>query len=223
MRSDISQSIKNTTDARFQTIGIGNEPKVSLVVTRKETMLNDFGFTERKKVRKTTKDSITDLGIAISHPKSGRDDEEAWVCYVKNQSLYIRKSRVNAELDDDWTLIEMEEAPTTQKCDIGFVSYKTTTRLGYDEYVTRRYPFVFYTFGILGTVCAIKYIDLEKMEESVFGGSSVSDLSVRQTPAGLTVFYLEGNDVKYRSYSDSEWSETSYVSFSGTVDSISSF
>lgn len=223
MRSDISQSIKNITDARFQTIGLGNEPKVSLVVTRKETLLNDFGFTERKKVRKTTKDSITDLGIAISHPKSGRDDEEAWVCYVKNQSLYVRKSRVNAELDEDWTLIEMEEVPTTHKCDIGFVSYKTTNRLGYDEYVTHRYPFVFYTFGVLGTACSIKYIDLETMEEHVFGGSTVSDLSVRQTPAGLMVFYLEGNDVKYRSYSDSEWSETSYVSFSGTVDSISSF
>ena len=100
MRSDISDAIKLTTDSRKQTISENANPQLSLIVARKNTLLDDFTFTERRRVRRTTKNSINDIAIAIAHPKAGRDDSEVYVAYIKNGKVYLRHSLIAAEVSE---------------------------------------------------------------------------------------------------------------------------
>ena len=104
MRSDISNAIKLKTDSRKQTISENANPQLSLIIARKNTILDDFTFTERRRVRRTTKDSINDVAIAVAHPTAGRDDSEVYVAYIKNGKVHLRHSLISAEVSDiDWT------------------------------------------------------------------------------------------------------------------------
>ena len=128
MRNDISDAIKLKTDSRKQTISENAEPYLSLIVARKETILDDFSFTERRRVRRTTKNTITDVAIAVSHPKAGRDDTEVFVAYIKSNNVYLRHSLISAEVSDiDWSEIPLENALCGDKSGCSIRPY------GYDQ------------------------------------------------------------------------------------------
>ena len=222
MRSDISNAIKLKTDSRKQTIAENANPMLSLLIARKNTLLDDFSFTERRRVRRTTKDSISDVGIAVSHPKAGRDDSEVFVSYIKNSKLYMRHSLISAEVSDiDWEEIDLGEPPAS-KCDIAFDTVEISNRRGSLEYVTGKRPIVVFT-----TMLLVYYIDTSDEEMTiqqldVFG---VSDISLRQTPLGLGLFYVKSDAVYYRLYNNGSWgSETAVgVSLGHSIDGLSTF
>lgn len=223
MRTDISQEIISKTSDRLQTSAYDSEPKLSLVISRKEVFLDDFSFTERRRARHTTLNSISDIGIAIYHPKLAHEDESVWISYIKDGKLYLRYSSITGDISIiDWEEIDLGE-PSATKCDVGFYSNIQTNDRGVVEYVSRKKPIVFYLSS--GT---IYYIDTSEanLEPHSFSGSNIKDLSVRQTNAGLGLFYVKtDNEVYYRIKGVTGWSAEEYINESPevTVDGISTF
>lgn len=221
MRRDISNAIREKTALRNQTIGNNADPKLSLIVARKETLLDDFSFTERRRVRNTTKNTITDVAIAVSHPESGRDDSEVFVAYIKNNNVYLRHSLISAEISDvDWSEIPLENALAGTKVDVAFDSLKILNRRGENEYVTSRRPFVFYLWNGW-----IRCVDSADGSETPLWGTNITDFSARQTPLGLAIFYVKSNEVYYRLRDNGEWgSEVAVgVSLGSSIDELSTF
>lgn len=223
MRTDISQEIISKTSDRLQTSAYDSEPKLSLVISRKEVFLDDFSFTERRRARHTTLNSISDIGIAIYHPKLAHEDESVWISYIKDGKLYLRYSSITGDISIiDWEEIDLGE-PLATKCDVGFYSNIQTNDRGVVEYVSRKKPIVFYLSS--GT---IYYIDTSEadLEPHSFSGNNIKDLSVRQTNAGLGLFYVKtDNEVYYRIKGVTGWSAEEYIDESPevTVDGISTF
>lgn len=222
MRSDISDAIKLKTDSRKQTIDNNANPMLSLLVARKNTILDDFSFIERRRVRRTTKNSINDVAIAVAHPKKERDDTEVFVAYIKNAKLYLRHSLISAQISDiDWEEIDLGE-PAALKCDIAFDADEVMNRRGTVEYITGKRPIVFFT-----SLTKIYYIDTSDPEFTIHEIDSfgVSDISVRQTPLGLALFYAKYNEIYYMLYNGGEWGEVVAVeeSLGHSIDALSTF
>ena len=221
MRNDISNAIKLKTDSRKQTISENAAPYLSLIVARKETILDDFSFTERRRVRRTTKNTITDVAIAVSHPKAGRDDTEIFIAYIKSNNVYLRHSLISAEISDvDWSEIPLENALAGTKVDVAFDPMVVTNRQGKNEYVTTRRPFVFYLWNGW-----IRCVDSEDGTETPLWGTGITDFSARQTPWGLGIFYVKSDAIYYRIRTNGTWgSETAVgVSLGKTIDALSTF
>lgn len=219
MRDDISRAIIAKTSERFQNEANNSRPQLSLVVARKETLLDDFDFVERRRIRRTDKKTVLDVGIAVSHPRLNRSDEEAFVVYLRSGKVYCRYSKIIAQTSDsDWETFDLN-APSALKCDVAFPATAETNARGETEYVTTKLPFVFYR-----TADSIKCIDLATMETSTVVSDMVADISARVTPLGLTLFWLKGNSFYYKVYSGS-WGNTVAVNknLSGTIQGISSF
>ena len=222
MRSDISNAIKLKTDSRKQTIAENANPMLSLLIARKNTLLDDFSFTERRRVRRTTQDSINDVAIAVSHPKAGRDDSEVYIAYVKNGKVYLRHSLIAAEISDvDWAEIDIGE-PSGIKVDIAFDSIVGTNRRGKAEYTTTSRLLIVFIHAT-----KIYYVDLsdDELTPHEIDSFGVSDVSIRQTLLGLTLFYAKYNEVYYRVFSNGEWGEEVEVgvSLGHSIDGLSSF
>lgn len=225
MRNDISPDIIAKTSDRIQNSAHNSNPKLSLVVSRKEILLDDFSFTERRRARRTTLDSISDVGIAICHPKVGHEDEEVWITYVKDGKVYLRHSAVSGSVRDiDWDEFDIR-SPQGSKCDVAFVATPQTNMRGVTEYVTTKKPLVFF---IQGT--SIKYINTAETvpTQHTLLTVTATDISVRQTPLGLGLFYVKALDhtkVYYRIYDGSNWGSENLVSddMSTAIASLSTF
>lgn len=223
MRTDISAEIISKTSDRLQTSAYDSEPKLSLVISRKEVYLDDFSFTERRRARHTTFNSISDIGIAVFHPKLGHEDESIWISYIRNEKVYLRYTKLAGKVSEiDWEEIDLD-TPSGTKCDVGFYSEAQENARGVIEYISRKKPIVFYLSS--GT---IKYIDTSEadLEPHSFSGSNIKDLSVRQTNAGLGLFYVKTDDeIYYRIYGTEGWGAEETVSESPgvSVDGISTF
>ena len=220
MRTDISNSILEKTALKNQNTANNANPKLSLIIARKETILDDIDFTERRRAVKTTKDTVKDVAIAVSHPKRGGEDESAWIAYVRSGKLHVRWSKLSTEASDiDWNTWNLDDI-TAAKCDIVFDSLSYAKMGGGIEYVTRGYPWVFYLYN-----GAIKYIDLNTDEETTLVESGASMLSARQTPDGVGLFYVKSGTIYYKLHSSLGWgSETTAVVYSsGTIRDFSTY
>lgn len=225
MRTDISQVIIQKTSDRLQSPDHNSEPKLSLVVSRKEVLLDDFSFTERRRVRRTTSNSITDVGIAICHPKLNHEDEDVWISYIRNGKVYIRHSKTSGTVRDiDWDELDIG-APSGTKCDVGFIATAQINMRGVTEYITGRKPLVFFIQN-----SNVMYIDTSDtgFVPHILFSVAVKDISVRQTPLGLGIFYVktaQATKVYYRIYNNGSWGSENVVTddMSATIEGLSTF
>lgn len=219
MRTDIDASIIEKTSNRLQNDTNNSTPKVSLIISRKEIFLDDFLFTERRRVRRTTLNSITDVGIAICHSRIGKEDESIWITYIKDNHVYLRSSSMTGDVTDmDWDEFDIG-APSGTRCDVAFVATAQENRMGITEYVTARRPLVFFLDNNL-----VKYINTADPYHNVHTvfSTAVKDFSVRQTPLGLGIFYVKTSStdtVYYRLYNAATYSWSSEYTVSSTMSS----
>lgn len=227
MRTDIDPSIIGKTSNQLQIDTNNSAPKLSLVISRKEMFLDDFSFTERRRVRRTTLNTLSDVGIAVCHPKLNKEDESIWITYIKNDKVYLRYSSISGDVSDiDWDEFNIG-APNGKKCDVAFVASEMENRHGIIEYVTAKKPLVFFIDEFI-----VKYIDTADPTKTVHRLSTLTamDFSVRQTPLGLGIFYVKltsPTEVNYRIYNriDNTWSEEHTVddSMSSAIEALSTF
>lgn len=208
MRNDISSEIIAKTELRNQTIAVNAEPNISLIIKRKQTAVDDIDFLEKRRARKTTLNTLTDVAIAVEHADMGGEDSYIWISYIEDGLLKVRKSQITAELSDvTWKNVDIGTIEA-DKCDIVFRAYVNTDVHGNKEYLTYGLPVVFYL-----TERKIHSLDLETMEDTIviFTGD-VKDFSVKRGPQenvfdGFVMFYLKmDGTLYYRTYENGEWS-----------------
>ena len=201
MRGDISDAILQKTSLKNQGIANNANPKISLVISRKQTILDDFSFVNRRRARRTTLNAVSDIGVAVCHPKLNGENTTIWIPYINAGKLYVRWSEDTVDLSDmQWKSIPLNQ-PSCTKCDAGFASRPVENDRGEIEYVTDKYPFIFYLND--GEVRYIRIISVQgeyQIFDSQLIASGVSDISARQTPAGLGLFYLKNGAPYYILY-----------------------
>ena len=229
MREDISGEILEKTSLSVQGIANNANPKISLVIGRKQTILDDFSFVERRRARRTTLNGISDIGVAVCHPKIKGENTTIWIPYINGGKLFLRWSDDVANLSDtQWNAIPLNQ-PSCTKCDAGFASKTVVNDRGIAEHITERYPFIFYLNDGEVRYIRIFYIsdDYEILDTQLIA-SGVSDISARQTPTGLGLFYLKSGAVYYILHNaiTGEWGSEQSVGVSlsdTTISAISSF
>ena len=218
MRTDIPAYILAKTEQRNQTVNGNANPKCALVIKRKQTYADEMEQIEQRRARRATLNTLSDVGIAVEHPILGGEDEGIWVTYIEDGKLSLRRGAFTANLVNmSWDIYNLGNI-SALKCDIVIPS-EIEEGLIIPEYVTGRYPFVFY----IDSDGRIISIDTSKTQDNttVVVDGGCSDLSVRRGPvvndndSGICLFYLKSDGyIYYKLYRNEAWGAQTKVNLS---------
>ncbi len=209
MRTDIPAYIISKTEQYNQTVQGNANPQLALVIKRKQTYADEIDQLEKRRARRASLNELTDVGVAVEHPTLGGEDEGIWVTYIEDGKLSLRRGSFTSNLVDmSWVVYDLGTISAV-KCDVVLPSTADEGRVT-TEYVTERYPYVFY----LDSAGKIRKIDMSETEDNteiVVDGGCV-DLSVRRGPvvndndSGICLFYLKTDGyIYYKLYRNGTW------------------
>lgn len=209
MRTDIPAYIISKTEQYNQTVQGNANPHIALVIKRKQTYADEIDQLEKRRARRASLNELTDVGVAVEHPTLGGEDEGIWVTYIEDGKLSLRRGSFTSNLVDmSWVVYDLGTISAV-KCDVVLPSTADEGRVT-TEYVTERYPYVFY----LDSIGKIRKIDMSETEDNtevVVDGGCV-DLSVRRGPvvndhdSGICLFYLKTDGyIYYKLYRNGAW------------------
>ena len=218
MRTDIPAYIISKTEQYNQTVQGNANPKIALVIKRKQTYADEIDQLEKRRARRASLNELTDVGVAVEHPTLGGEDEGIWVTYIEDGKLSLRRGSFTSNLVDmSWVVYNLGTISAV-KCDVVLPSTADEGRVT-TEYVTERYPYVFY----LDSAGKIRKIDMSETEDNtevVVDGGCV-DLSVRRGPvvndhdSGICLFYLKTDGyIYYKLYQNGTWGSQVKVNLS---------
>lgn len=218
MRNDIPSGTMEKVNSKIQTISGNANPKLSLIISRKQTLLEDADLIEKKRTVKSTAGAVTDCGIAVCHPRHSAEDSAIWITFIRNGSLQVRCSENVYDLGSGgWNTINVGNIAAT-KCDLGFL----TTKLG-DEYITGIRPLIFYLAS--NEIYSLIYDEEEdEWVSSKVINATVTDFAVRRGPEGsLCLFYLKNGTIYHRTYESGAWSDRGSITALSNLTGISSY
>lgn len=226
----VNSILEERLESTVQTIAENANPETYFRMMRHEIPLAEKQYLEYMRVGRTTE--ITDSDVAVCHPRFGKADEDIWVSYVANGELKIKHAKNTESLTKgDW--ISYSFSDDAVACSIAFNSEAKHNARGIWEYVTDKYPWVFWVTpsGALYTKMCTP-VGVMAIELAV---ANVTDVSAVRGPAGesgnwdlgLTVFFLMNGEIYYRQYIDGEWYDAELVQHSGldglTISQIKAF
>ena len=221
MRNDIPNETLEKVNSKIQTRHEQSNPKLSLIISRKETMLEDETLIEKKRVARAAVGAMTDCGIAVCHPRHSVEDSSIWICYIKSGKLYVKCSKNAYDLSSsNWEQVNISDGEkSADKCDIAFETSKVE-----NEFITGKRPLIFYLQGN-----AVKYLLYDtvtkKYKDYTLVDSGASAISAgRGANGSLVLYYISSGTVYFKTYKDNEWSNAYTISqtLSG-VSQISAF
>lgn len=217
MRS-IDTEILRRVQLMKQTQATNANPYANVSITRpKIPMVSNLrDFLERSIIKVGT-DTITDTGVAVCHPKYGKDNTRVWVSYIENGTLHIKSARC-AELISSYIWIDEEFTAPADSCDICFNSISERNLHGIEEYITDEEPWVFWTNN--GAAYAKWLNPRVNMANVLLASENCTDISaVRAVISinsswnfGLVVFMLINGTIFYRQLIDDIWYDAEVVS-----------
>ena len=198
---DISERLART----MQTTANNSNPSSDIWINRPYTALVSDVFLERQKIFDT---SVTDVSIAVCHPRFKSDNTMVYVGYISDGKAKIVSAVTKSKIDEHlWLQNEFEEEATHIS-----VAFNGTMPKGVDgrvEFVTEVVPWVFWIQN--GALYARK---LEDTNEPVsLATSNCTDVSVISASDsdiggfdfGLIVFFAMGGGLFYRQLISGEW------------------
>lgn len=173
MRYDIPNDIIERAKRTAQTIADNSEPYLHLVLERQNPEFTDLDFAEKRRIRTTTTNSISDADITVRHPELFGEDTEIWTAFIRNGKLVVRWAENTANLREiDWNEYDIGNISAIA-CAIGFEA-KIRIVNGLKYYVTKgKYPLVFYVNGDLHCL-----IFGETMQDSTLVSGNITDVAV---------------------------------------------
>lgn len=221
------RNIDNTLDERLnstmQTVANNANPAVQLRIQRHDVPLHDEDLIERTRILKAA--GMTDSDVAVCHPKFGREDEEIWVAYVRNNVLHIKWAKNTEVLSKaDWN--DYYFTAEAVSCSIAFDSVVKHNARGIWEFVTEKVPWVFWVTPS-GELKAKLCTPLGQYEHQL-AIANVTDCSAIRGPSGewgnwnmgLTVFFLMAGGLYYRQYIDGEWCDAEVISAANSLNKL---
>ena len=225
---NVNQTLADRLESSMQTIANNANPAVQMRIQRHDIPLHDEELIERARI--VHRDGLTDSDVAVCHPHFGREDEEIWVAYVRNDVLHIKHAQ-NTEILSKAEWNDYHYTDDAVACSIAFNSKVKHNARGIWEFVTDEVPWVFWVTPdgeLKAKICTPlgDYVhDLAL--------ANVTDVSAVRAPSGewgnwdmgLTVFFLMGGAVYYRQYINNEWYDAEMVTglSSLTITAIKAF
>lgn len=210
--SDFLQKIESNA----QTVAANAQPYANLRISRKSVPLHNYRFLDRKIIRKTDTGLITDSDIAVSHQRFKGEDDTIWNVYIRDGRLFLRYGK-NVPNISETTWTQYNFARDAQACAIAFDSEVYQNARGVQEFVTKKYPFVFFVDE--GTLWYFELND-GAWRSDVLAEENVTDVSAVRGPSashggwdlGLDVFFLMNGNLYYRQFINGVWYDAELVS-----------
>ena len=226
MRIDVPQAIIDSSELTSQTIANDAEPYLHIELERTTIELSDLDFAEKRRVRKTIANTISDIDVAVKHPSLYGEDTEMWCAYIRQGGLRCRHAINRANLREvDWEGITFNI--NADSCAITFRS-KIGEVNGTKYYATLEdKPLIFYTSS--GALHCLN-LNLKSTDEgynTVIEASNVTDVAISReikdstmNKAVLVLAYLQSGAVKVRKLIEGEWSASETVFSSASAVNI---
>lgn len=209
MRS-VPSYIETRLKKNIQTRSTNSAPSASLWVSRPSTLTND-AYLERQTV---TTGSITDVSIAVCHPRAGRTNSDVYLGYVSDGVAKVVTSKLGMGMvGTGWRDTGFRENATAVA--VAFDGTMPRTYGSQIEFITEKTPWIFWVDD--GALYAKKLGE----EATILAESNCADVSATRaswTQAnmfdhGLVVFFILGGYLYYRQLIRDEWSDAELVSF----------
>lgn len=197
----------------IQTRANDADPAARIWISRPSTVLVDDRFLERQTVLQS---NITDVSIAVCHPRVRRSDSEIFVAYISNGVAKVASAKHKLHIDQHaWFDCGFEENAT----DV-VIAFDGTMPKSYGsevEFVTENEPWVFWING--GALYAKKlYSDEPAL---VLAESNCTDVSAIRAmwsnsngdDYGFIVFFVLDGTIHYRQFINGKWMDAEVVSF----------
>ena len=197
----------------IQTRANDSDVHARILVTRPSTALVDDRFLERQTILEA---NITDVSIAVCHPRARRGNTEIFVAYISKGVAKVVSAKHKLSIDQHvWTDSGFSENATAVS--IAFDGTMLKTYGSEVEFVSETKPWVFWIDN--GALYA-KRLD-SKEPSTVLAESNCTDVSaIRATWSsaqsdnfGLVVFFILDGVIHYRQLIDGEWYDAEVVNF----------
>lgn len=217
MRTDIPQAILDRSELTGQTIANNAEPYLHIELERTTIELSDLDFAEKRRVRVTDTNSVSDIDVAVKHPSLYGEDTEIWCVYIREGGLRCRHAMNNANLREaDWEGITLNI--NADSCAVTFRS-KIGDLNGTEYYATLEdKPLIFYTNNGALHCLNLNLKSSDAGYNTIIEASGVTDVAVSREvkdsatdKAVLVLAYLQSGAAKVRKLIDGEWSASETV------------
>lgn len=193
-----------------QTAANNADPAAVVWIRRPSSPLTGPDFFEKTLIGEFS--NLTACDVAVRRRRAGREPDEVFVAYVADGVALVKKSAVQADVDDfAWTDAGFSaEAEDVAICFDG----KTVRSEGRTEWITDERPFV---FTVHDGVLTARILGL--LGETELASSNCTKVTaVRATSGGgvdfgLIVFFLLSGQIYYRQRIAGEWTDAAPVTF----------
>lgn len=213
---NVPSYIADRLKKNIQTRAAGSAPSARIWISRPSTVLVDENLLERQTV---VNSSVTDVSIAVSHPRMKRDNANIFMAYISGGVARVVTAAHKLKMESHiWK-------------DTGFSENATAVSIAFDgtmprvygsevEFVTEHDPWVFWVYN--SVLYGRKLYSNE--EPVILAETNCSDVSAIRAmwsstggfDFGLVVFFILGGKLYYRQLIGEVWMDAEAVSFGPT-------
>lgn len=205
--NEVTRRISN----KIQTRSTNSDPSAIIWISRTETPLTDSLFLEQQDV---LQDNITDISIAVCHPRLKSDNTHAYLAYISGGTIKVStailKTKMYTQVWND-TGVEIPASAVS----IAFDGTMPKNANGEVEFVTDLLPWVFYINN------GAMYGQPLEGEAILLAEANCTDVSAVRamwsSPGGfdfgLVVFFIMLGKLYYRQRINGEWMDAELISF----------
>lgn len=214
--NEISKRLSN----KIQTRSNNSDPSARIWISRTETPLTDSLFLEQQDVFSSAPEvippssEITDISIAVCHPRLKSDNTHAWIAYISDGKIRVVSSLLKTKMYTHvWEDVGIEIQATAVS--IAFDGTMPKNVDGEVEFVTDFLPWVFYIDG--GALYG-RYLDGNPILLAEANCTDVSAIRAMWSSAGgfdfgMVVFFIMAGQLYYRQRINGEWMDAELISF----------
>ena len=210
---NVSSYISERLKKNIQTRANNSDPSARIWVSRPSTVLTSEEFLERQTVANAP---ITDVSIAVCHPRRQRNNTDIFMAYISNGVAKVATAKHKTRMDQhEWFDTGFEEAATAVS--IVFDGSMPKAKNGYVEFVTEKDPWVFW---VNDTVLYGRKL-YSNEDPVILAETNCTDVSavramhsdVGTFDFGLVIFFILNGQLFYRQLIGGEWKDAESVSF----------
>lgn len=222
----ISPVLQERLNNPIQAQATKSDPRLDAWVLRPFTAITDPLYLEIQEIPYQISDvsgNSRNVDIAVRHSHLYRQSSEIFVAYIENgNKLKIKSTDFKESIDDHvWKIWSF--SPQADDVALCFNAHTEKTLVGREEFITDRYPWVFWTYGgaLYGRLLSSSKVDeLETITLASANTHRVTAIRASKSLAnafdfGLIVFFITNGQIYYRQLIDGVWYDAELVTING--------
>ena len=212
MRS-IPSYIADRLNKRILTRANTSEPSTKIWISRPSTVLANDQFLERQTV---VTGSITDVSIAVCHPRAMRSNTQVCVGYISAGTARVVTAKHKTNMSDHVWIDSKFEEPATAIA-VAYDGSMPKANNGDVEFVTEQTPWVFWVSDSVLYGRKL-YSDEDAVVLAETNCTDVSAVRAMHSTVGgfdfgLVIFFILNGQLFYRQLINGEWTDAETVGF----------